>query len=298
MKHKKIIQFRKQRDFGDIISDTFSFVRYEFQPFFGTVLKIAGPYVFLFLASFAGYTFFFGSLNQFGATTFGIDQGLEDAEIFLFLGLLLVLFVCSIAANIMLTGSVMSYIRNYTENDGKVNFQEVKSYTYQKFWSLLGLGILYGMTVGLGLVFCILPGIYVLVVLALSGPILMMENKGAGDAYQDSFSLIKGEFWITLGIFFVMWIIVMIGSGALGLLQVMCSWLEMGIFSGEFDAETFDLYQDPVYIILELVNNLVQMLMNLILLVTACLVYFHLHEQKNSTGALERIGNLGNSTSE
>lgn len=298
MKQKKIIQFRKQRDFGDIISDTFAFVRYEFKPFFGTVLKIAGPYVFLFLASFAGYTYYFGGLNQFGATTFQIDQGLEDAELLLFFGLLLVLFTCSIAANIMLSGSVMSYLRNYTDNDGKVNFQEVKSYTYQKFWSLLGLGLLYGLSVFIGALFCGIPGIYLLVVLALSGPIMMMENKGVGDAYQDSFSLIKGEFWITFGIFFVMWIIVMIGSSALGLTQIMYSWIEMGIFSGEFDAENFTLNRDPVYLILELVSNLVQLLMNLLLLVTACLVYFHLHEQKNSTGAIERIGNLGNSTSE
>ena len=37
------IEFKKQRELGDILTDTFAFLRSEFKPFFTTFFKIVGP---------------------------------------------------------------------------------------------------------------------------------------------------------------------------------------------------------------------------------------------------------------
>ena len=39
------IEFKKQRELGEILSDSFVFIRNEFKPFLGTILKIVGPYI-------------------------------------------------------------------------------------------------------------------------------------------------------------------------------------------------------------------------------------------------------------
>jgi len=39
------IELKKKRELGDILSDTFAFLRSQFKPFFSTFLKIVGPYL-------------------------------------------------------------------------------------------------------------------------------------------------------------------------------------------------------------------------------------------------------------
>jgi hypothetical protein len=39
------IEFKKQRELGEILSDTFAFFRNEFKPFFTTFFEIVGPFL-------------------------------------------------------------------------------------------------------------------------------------------------------------------------------------------------------------------------------------------------------------
>ena len=46
----KLIQFKKQRDLGAILGDTFSFLRNEWKQLFTLIFKIAGPALILVVA--------------------------------------------------------------------------------------------------------------------------------------------------------------------------------------------------------------------------------------------------------
>jgi hypothetical protein len=67
----------------------------------------------------------------------------------------------------------------------------------------------------------------------------------------------------------------------------------MGVFSGEFDPANMESIADPIYILLNLFSTFFQLLLNLILVVASALLYFHLNEKKNFTGAFERISTIG-----
>jgi hypothetical protein len=45
------IQFKKQRDIGEIITDTFKFIREEWKPLGTLILKITGPALFVLVST-------------------------------------------------------------------------------------------------------------------------------------------------------------------------------------------------------------------------------------------------------
>jgi len=75
---------------------------------------------------------------------------------------------------------------------------------------------------------------------------------------------------------------------------VIYSYAKMGIFSGTVDAESMTTaFQDPIYILLNIIANVGRFLLNIISLVAGALIYFNLNEHKNFTGTYERIQNIG-----
>ena len=293
MNTKKFVEFRKKRDLGDILSDTFVFIRLEFKSFLGTILKITGPYLLVLLASLGAYTYYFGELLQFDSLV--SNEGVSDQNALLLAGVVFVMIIASLVTYVLANGAIVSYIQNYTENQGTTNYSAIRKDTFAKFWPLIGLGILVFLSLFVGFMLCIIPGIYLMVPLGLSVPLMIIEKKGVGDAYQSSFDLVKGHWWNTFAAMLVMYIIITVGNYAFALPSIIYVWIKMGVFSGEVDAESMNVFNDPIYLAINILSTLVQFLMNIILLVSLVLIYFNLNERKNSTGALDRISSLGSS---
>lgn len=291
----KYIEFKKQRELGEILSDSFGFIRNEFKTFFRTILKIVGPYILAMLISMGFYMYTIGDI--FSLSTFGSTPSSAYSPIIMVLAVAALMF-SSIAAYVLAQGTVLHYIKSYINNKGITNYDEIHKGVYGSFWSLIGLGILVGLSVMIGIFLCVIPGIYLAVPLSISFAILVFLKKDAMESYQYSFTLIKENWWITFATLFVIYIIVAIASYAFSLPSVIYMWIKMGVFSGEMDAESMNVFNDPVYLILNIMSTLVQFLMNIIFLVATSLIFFNLNEKKNFTGTFERIENLGKSSEE
>ncbi|SDQ93618.1 hypothetical protein [Flagellimonas zhangzhouensis] len=286
------IEFKKQRELGEILSDTFGFIRNQFKPFFGTILKIVGPYIVVMLIAMGFYMYTVGDI--FNVAT--VYNTVPDLSPIIMILAIVVLMFSSIAAYVLAQGTVLHYIKSYIANNGVANYDDVHKEVYRSFWSLIGLGILVGLSVFVGMLFCFIPGIYLAVPLSISFAILVFLKKDVMESYNYSFTLIKENWWITFATLLIIYIIVAVASYAFSLPSVVYMWIKMGIFSGEMDAETFNLFNDPVYLILNVISTLIQFLMNIILLVSTAFIFFNLNEKKNFTGTFERIDNLGKSS--
>ena len=285
------IEFKKQRELGDILSDTFAFIRSQFRPFFTTFFKIVGPYLLVMLIALGLYMYFVG--DSFNALVLGSSSSEADDFATMFIvGLLYV--VSAIVVYTMSQSTVLHYIKSYANGKGQINEEEIRSEVYQQFGSFIGLGFLVGISVIVGIFICCIPGVYLWVPLALSFSILVFDRKNATDSYGYSFTLVKDEWWITFVTLLVITIIVAIASYAFAIPAAIYQWSKMGIFSGEMDAESMtDLFRDPVYLLLNMIGTIAQFLLNLISVVAGALIYFNLNEKKNFTGTYERIQNLG-----
>ncbi len=292
MNQTPYIEFKKQRELGDILTDAFGFIRNQFKPFFGTFFKIVGPYLLVMLIAYSFYFYAIGDIMNFNIETSNGAFGPFMILIALFL-FLVSIFVCLAMAQ----ATVLYYIRSYANNKGRADFQEVKRDVYTNFWRFFGLVLLVGLALTAGFMLCIIPGIYLYPPLMLAFSILVFDRKSVGDAFSYSFTLIKDNWWATFGTLLVIGIIVAVIGYAFNIPAAMYMWAKMGIFSGEMDAETMSNgFIDPIYVILNLLSVLVQFMLNLVSVVAGALIYFHLNEKKNFTGTYERIENLGKSS--
>jgi len=290
MNNNTFIEFRKTRELGEILSDTFSFIRSEFKPFLKTFFKIVGPYLLVMLLSFAFYLYTIGDVFTIGITS-DLDAGLNIGLIAI---CLIMLMVSGIAVYALSQGTILYYIQSYSLNNGVANYEEIKRDVYKNFWNFVGLGFLVGISLVVGFLICFFPGVYLYVPLSLAFSVMVYNKMSVIDAYNYTFTLIKDEWWITFATLLVILIIVTVANYAFQVPATVYTWFKMGVLSAEYDIEdAWNVYSDPIYILLNLVSLVGQFVLNCISIVASIFIYFNLNEKKNFTGTFDRISKLG-----
>jgi len=289
---KPYIEFRKQRDFSGILSDTFGFIRNEFKPFIKTIFNIAGPAIVIFMISLAGYNYVSGDIFNF--STFG-EPRFNSGNIVVTLVTVLCYFISAIAAYVLTASTVLFYIKSYVDNKGAIDFIEIKKNVYKSFWPFFGLSFLKGITLLIATMLCFFPVLYAMVPMAIVFSIYVFEpNRSSSEAFSQSFNLVKVDFWTAFGSFIVLGIIYYLLTMVLSIPSVIYALISTGIFSGEIDPANLNSFStDPIIIILNVLNTFFQFLLNIILIVAGAVIYFHLHEKTNFTGTYDRINEIG-----
>jgi hypothetical protein len=84
---------------------------------------------------------------------------------------------------------------------------------YRRLWSILLVGILFGLAVLAGLIALIIPGIIIAVRLSVSIPALVVERKRGTQALGRSWDLFRGYSWPVFGAFLVVALLTGIVNG-------------------------------------------------------------------------------------
>jgi len=292
---KQLIQFRKQRELGEILSDVFAFLRNEYKPFFSLILQIILPYLILSFVSLAFLLYTFGDFSSL-ITSESSPFEADGLNLLMLSASGLVLAICGILVYVYSYSATLHYIKSYIENNGIVKPDIVKNTVKQTLWSFIGLSILRGFALFIGLMLCIIPGLYLIVPMSVVFCIMIFEQKSVIDAFSDSFTFIKNEWLMSFLVLFVAFIIITVIGGVLNLPTTIYTYIKMGIFSGEFDAASNPLgfYKDPIYIVLNLIGYAFKFFLNFVIIIVTVFIYFNINEKKNFTGTFEQIEALGN----
>jgi hypothetical protein len=286
---QNFVNFKKRRDLGSILSDTFNFLNDEWKPFFSVIFRISIVPILIAICAVVYYgmssvTFFsdFGQIDE-SVNMFSFSEIVVPAFAFGFSYLI---------AFALITVSSLSYIKSYIDNKGIVNYQEIQQLTKDKFWPYVGLFILIGVLVGFGLVFCFIPGIYLGVVLSLSICFLVFQNKGVFDAIGDSFSLIKNHWWETFGVLLVVQILIGVISAVVSLPASLYIGYDMfSVLQNQDSTEMFNFFSDPIYLILLVFSYFIKFVLYIISTIATVFIYFDIKEQKNpSSDIINSIG--------
>ena len=191
--------------------------------------------------------------------------------------------------------SVFNYIKSYIANNGVVSEDDIKNGLKKDLGSGLAVNLIVGILIFTGLLFILIPGIYLGVVLTLALPILVFEQKGVGDTISSCFQLIKDNWWFTFGALIVFGIIMYLINVVFQMPMII--YMIVGMISGldagvESMAESMQS-KDPILMILTIVASIAQYLLYIITPIFISLIYFNLHEEKNFTGTFENIDRLG-----
>ncbi len=199
MTQEKITLY-KMRDFSAKVNITIEYIRHNFLPLVKVVLLVVAP-IALILTLLMKY--WMGDLaelqNNPGADPFGTLSRLGPTY-------LLSTFI-SITSYTFLFTAVYGYMKMNQDQEEAPSPVEVYKLILPKLPMVFILMILISVVSLIGLVFFIIPGLYLMITTSLAVPIYLFENKNIGDAFGKSFTLIKGKWWSTFGLLIITGII-------------------------------------------------------------------------------------------
>jgi hypothetical protein len=283
------IELLKSRDFGEIISDTFIFIRENFKPLMICLITFCGFFI-VASAAFAAIqqskligVFNTGAIGE-QSRLFGSSN--PFAKVFTTEYFLSILF--SVLNFITMPLTIYAYICLYREK-GNIAPTPTEVWGYFKyfFFRIAGSFIILILLLLVGFVLCLLPGIYLYPILALIFPIIIFENSSFSYAFNKSFKLIKNNWWETFGAIFVIGIIVYFAT-----LIILLPMTLMGFGSLIFHPKG-GAHLSMVTIIITAVLQSLCHIFYVLPFVTVSLCYFNLSEKAENTGLMGRINKLG-----
>ncbi|MGN8071309.1 hypothetical protein [Mucilaginibacter sp. SG564] len=286
------VELAKIRDFGEIISDTFLFIRQNIKPLLKYFFTFCGIFVAGGIVCAALYQLkWAGTMNSLRAGAFNTNQ--YKPSPFSFFGpeyFLLILF--GILSFTALTVTFLSYIALYKEKGKQVpTTEEMWGYIKYYFLRVLGSSILLHILLIFASLLCGVPGIYLSPIFALIFPIMVIENASFGYAFSRSFFLIKDNWWVTFGALVVIWIIFYVAIVVITIPTTIINMISL-ITAPQKGGAAFSA---PAAIIGAALQQLCQVFG--VLPVTAlALCYFNLTESKDGTSLMDKINKLGTTT--
>jgi hypothetical protein len=166
------IQLRKIRDFGENFSDTFQFIRQEFKPLLVSFVLVAGVFMLV--------TAIFSGLYQKNAFSFldEVENGVLRNNTFssTFTGLYFLSIGLMLVSITAMRTVIAVYMKHYDEHDESPTVQQVSTAFLKYFPKTFLYSIPTYLLIAVGLVFCILPGLYLIVVFAPFVFIIVSED--------------------------------------------------------------------------------------------------------------------------
>jgi hypothetical protein len=283
------INLKQKRDFGDVFNAAFTFIGQEFKPLAKAMLFFVLPFLLI-----SAILSVFINIEQQKAVhmlrpdnpAFTANPLSSLATVYKYIGLTMLVYLFAITA---MRCTLYGYIKAYNEK-GKDNFtiDDVWSEVRKFFFPVLGTSLLISMMVCVGFVFCIVPGVWLGVSLSLIYISMMSEGKGMGSAFSRSFDLTRQDWWVTLAIILVSYIIVYILSLLLSIPAMI-----LGIKSVFTNFKNIQQTQEinfpiSVYIV-SAITSLATYILFIIPFTTIAIQYFSLVETKDKVSLQNKI---------
>ncbi len=262
--------FFKEREFGDFISTPITFLVQEFKLIFTGLLVFVAPFVLLETIVSHYYikdiqTDIWAMLRNGGSNPYNLYNGI---------------FWLSLLVQLTKTTILLTFISLYVKlyvTSGKGNFslsdlwEGIKKYFVKVFLA----NLLAWIMIVAGFILIVFPGIYIAVVMWIVVPVLIFEDESVGNTISRCFSVMKGNWWTSFGVFIVMYIMIIILSLIIGL-----------IIGGLFGLFGTGALISPLT---SIVSGIIQLIISAVLSVTAVLLYTSFTDKKEKPELQDRI---------
>lgn len=265
---KEPVIFYKRRSVGEIISDSFLFLKQEFKPLSKLTLIYILPFLVL-----------YGIVHVFIQKKLNINLDMTDQErltenLGYFYKHVFILLLFNTFIQSLMLGTFYTYLDFYLKR-GKNGFtvSEITPYFFGNSLKIIAASFLVLFLFISGLIFCIIPGIVIGVTLSLTFIILIVEGTSISESLVKSWKLVIPNwfdvFIVNLtGVFFIIIIILVFSIPAL--------FAGVNVFDYNGNAG------EPVvlpewYWVVSAVGNVVSMLAGLFIFTMLAMFYGHLN---------------------
>jgi len=269
------IEFQQVRNFGEVLTVTFDFVRENFKPLMKGWLYIVGPL----------------ALTNAFISIYSIDMSSSFSQFFSLLSLVnLILGVLTYFLTYLVT---LGYLHLYLHKKLPVEFNDLGQFTKQNFWFFTGQYIVLIIITITGFVLLIIPGLYLIIVLSIAPIIRIMERRSVFASISRARQLMSGFWWQTFGLTVVLFIILLVFGGLLQAPSIVLTflWTFNNIEAGSFSGSPADNY--PLLAVVAAIGQALAVCVNIIPMVAYSLQYFNLRERKEAVSLMDKVESLG-----
>lgn len=305
------LELKVNRDFGDIITTYFEFLKQNLKKFTNVFLSYNGIFLIaLLIVSYLLVSGFIGMITYANSSSMvGTTANDEDYIIYLVAGGILY-FVVFTAVAIMNYSLAGAYMIRYEECKGnQFDKKEVWALFKNRLGSiflfiLLLIGIYIGVSI-VGVLLALIPLVgvfayytlifFILAWFGVSFFCLLEENMGVTAAFGEAWSLVSRNFWKSVGVNFILGFL----NGILVLIIMIIPGILVGIY-------TFHVVENNVDIEAGIVPTIIYTLGTCLILIVGIfgqclsqfvngLLYYALHEKAYNTNTRSKIEQIGNS---
>lgn len=167
---------------GDVVSETFSVYGQNFGALFGSALA-----VFIVVGIIAGVV-------QIG-----------DSVV-----LALIASIIRLAGHALYTGFVVRLVQDMRDGRRDETVGDLFEAAMPAILSLIVFGVLFGIAVGIGFIFLVVPGLILLTFWSVGAPAIVVEGIGPIEAFGRSWRLVRGNAWSVFGALLLIFLIVLV----------------------------------------------------------------------------------------
>ncbi|MDE5417292.1 hypothetical protein L3049_04660 [Labilibaculum sp. DW002] len=276
------LQLEKNRDFGELFNDTFLFIKYNFKNLLMGMIYFVIPFALLQGIALGVYQYQALSSISMGQVSNPFTNGGGSAILITYL-FMLITYSFSMSF-------VMQYIKLYKSAEG--NDIELK-----QVWKLM-LGvvpkifltiIVIGLISGIGFIFLLIPGIYLMICFSLVIPIIVFQGDSLGEALSACFSLIKNNWWLTFGFLLILGLI----AGALQFAFQIPTTIYQAMTAFHMVQNEPSSASQSLSILFSIIQSIGASLMQIIPFIGIGILYFSLVEQKQNPALLKELESVG-----
>lgn len=306
------INLRQVRDFGETFNASVKLVRQNFKLFFKSLIFITGP--FLLMSSIAGAFYQSNAISMQSQLQMRMTNPMDVLQQFGFAFIILIL--TSILANLVLVGTVYSFMINYSEKGpGQFTVNDVGKTLVNNIVGIIGvflgillitilavaviaavgfaigsvssaLTVLFALALFFGMLILLPPLIWQLSVVYL---VKMYEKLGVFQSLRKTKEVLKGNFWWT-------WVIVVCSSIGIGIAGFIFTLPQLAYqlvltFSALKGGESETSI--PFLIVATLCTFCATLLYSFLYVING-VHYYSLSEKNDGKGLMERINEIGN----
>ncbi len=277
------IELRKTRDLSQNLNDTFAFIRQNFKPLIVSFLSIAG--IFMLASSIVSGIYQGGVMGGAFKDIINGNRNISRSPFWMLNGTYFVVIILAWLNVIAMTTAVICYVKVYDKKNGeKPEIIEVWDEFKNYFLKIALYSIPIAFVTVIGYALCLVPGIYLTVVFMPFFVAVIFENETFGQAWNRCFTIIKNNFWSSLGIYFLVYLIYAFSAGIIS--------ASLAAIAGVLSYFTTRDISTTIGIATS-VLNIFSFVIYIVFYVSVILHYFNLIEIHYGTGMMGRINKLG-----
>lgn len=277
-------ELRSVRDFGQILSDSFTYLRIHIVSLGKALLLLGFPIIVIFAIFFSGS---FGDLMMAQNDFYIQENPNQSVKIVgqMFLGLI------SFFLNFLVICVIVYKHISLIDEGIDTRDIDLKMLTQNIVGNVFGLAAIFvviGIATIIGFLLLIIPGIYLSTKLSLAPSIYIIEDETIGGALNKSWQATEGFWWFTFGMSFVMSMIVNFAS----YIFLVPMYILIGFISFT-SGDASNTVLGSVVSMLYGLSMIVPVLLYCFPAVSQALVYFNSVERKSGRTMFDKIESLG-----